>query len=365
MLRLTSWVVVSVAAGCTSAERPPPPPSAAEPLGATATPVHVPRPVRAETPMWRWTSILGEDGPQWSLERALAERGDVMVTATGDSHEGVEVVAKGPELSWTARIGQRQSNAVALAMTDDAIYAAHFHAIATGARVAKLDATDGAVQWDQPLTGVGPIGHSKYRNEVQVRLSDDGLHVYGWESGGAYVEVVDLDTGAQRHHADVDMTLATLPWTWEGDPDDWVHGATRFSVSDGVTARLVDDDAARLVLEGEPDGPRQVDLPVAEGELATGAGLVLDDTIYFVHGSGISTGARLYAIDRDALTTRWQRDLYGVGPVGHSEYFNMLQIGTAAGHVVVYGNEAYGRYLEVVDPVSGTSVVNKVWTGRA
>src|SRR5690606_42077852 len=49
----------------------------------------------------------------------------------------------------------------------------------------------------------------------------------------------------------------------------------------------------------------------------------------------------------------WEKRLLGIGLVAHSEYWNMLQIAVVDDAVVVYGNEASGRYVEVVDPKSG------------
>jgi hypothetical protein len=45
------------------------------------------------------------------------------------------------------------------------------------------------------IEGIGPTLHSKYGNRVQLRVINNWLVVFGDESGGRYVEVVDSKNG--------------------------------------------------------------------------------------------------------------------------------------------------------------------------
>jgi outer membrane protein assembly factor BamB len=336
-------VPVLLLLGCTPTERPA---SVAAP--AVAAPDEItpeaespaPRPA-SEAPAWHWASTGPVDGdPPWPAERVCVALPEGEVQVHGDGSAAMRVESTDPNARWTATIDSERSNAAAVAVTDDAIFVAHFHAIATGARVAKLRRDDGRQDWDVPLFGVGSIGHSRYRNDVQVEVLDGRLHVYGWESGGAYVEVLDLETGRQLHHAPVDLARAGLPWSWHGDPDAWHRTPTTFALGDDVV------------------------LPFAEGEFSTGAAVTYEGVVFLAHGSAIATGATLYAIDPGDGTIRWQRRLRGAGPVAHSEYFNALQVGVEGDAIVVYGNESAGRYLEVVGPDTGRVLASKLWTGR-
>ncbi len=72
----------------------------------------------------------------------------------------------------------------ALAADDRNVYVASLSGIATGTTIAAFDAKTGIPQWRKSLFGVGPVDHSKYFNEVAMRMS-----------GG---NIVDLWLGGRR-----------------------------------------------------------------------------------------------------------------------------------------------------------------------
>ncbi|MEK9141332.1 MAG: hypothetical protein AAB308_09790 [Nitrospirota bacterium] len=96
---------------------------------------------------------------------------------------------------WTRRIPAVRANAAVLLHRAGKLYAALYSNIATGCRILALDAASGDVLWDTPLKGLGPLHHSKYSNLVQLRLINNWLVVFGNESGGKYIEVLDLTRG--------------------------------------------------------------------------------------------------------------------------------------------------------------------------
>ncbi|MBI5488884.1 MAG: hypothetical protein HY905_16240 [Deltaproteobacteria bacterium] len=83
-----------------------------------------------------------------------------------------------------------------LALDGGVLYVTRFSDIATGCQVTAYDAASGTVRWGTRLQGIGPIGHSEYLNKVEMKVLDARwLAVFGWESGGCYVEVLDRGDG--------------------------------------------------------------------------------------------------------------------------------------------------------------------------
>ncbi len=343
------WIPVMVLVACTPIDRPEKP---AAQDGAELVAVRPHREASDGLP-WQWSF----DGPPTDPRPWTPDTFELEVSGGRVKVAGGDALHVAFEGRWSTKLGDGFADTAAIAVAEDAVYAAYYHRIATGARVAKLRIADGSIAWDVALVGAGPIAHSKYRNDVQVQIMGNRVHVYGWESGGAYVEVLDTESGAQLDHTAVPQTFTDLPWTWRGDPDAWERAPVVFTVDGGASARLEDGDQARLRI----DGGKTIALPRGEGELGTGAGVLHDGTIFFAHASGISTGAWLYAIRPSDGAILWEKRLLGIGLVAHSEYWNMLQIAVVDDAVVVYGNEASGRYVEVVDPKSGDTIVNKAW----
>ena len=86
------------------------------------------------------------------------------------------------------------------ARRDKTLYIAEHHAIATGCRVDAVDLDTGKRLWSTQLEGIGPTGHSEYRNQVNIELDGNGVVVFGNESHGCYVEVLNVRTGTQVAH---------------------------------------------------------------------------------------------------------------------------------------------------------------------
>lgn len=109
-----------------------------------------------------------------------------------------------------------------------------------------------------------------------------------------------------------------------------------------------------------PDGPAAVSRLDPQGQprwttavpsdFVPGAALVAaDDRVILVHHSIISSGATAVALDAATGRILWTTDLQALGPVAHSEYLNHVAVELQGGAIVVFGAEAAGRYIEVVD----------------
>ena len=75
------------------------------------------------------------------------------------------------------------------------LYTAVYSRSATGCRVVAQDAAPGVTLWQAALQALGSVHHSKYGNAVQLRIVGNRLAVFGMESAGRYIELLDLDTG--------------------------------------------------------------------------------------------------------------------------------------------------------------------------
>ena len=83
----------------------------------------------------------------------------------------------------------------------DVLYRADYHWTSSGCAVVAFDLKAGKELWKASLKGLGPVDHSKYRNRVWMeRLDETVFAVYGHESAGRYVELVDYKSGRTVGH---------------------------------------------------------------------------------------------------------------------------------------------------------------------
>lgn len=84
------------------------------------------------------------------------------------------------------------------------------------------------------------------------------------------------------------------------------------------------------------------------------AALVLDHgTLYSARYSDIATGCTMHAFDARTGVERWKTHLLGIGPIGHSEYLNAVELRMVDGRPTAFGWESGGRYVEALDPATG------------
>ncbi len=85
---------------------------------------------------------------------------------------------------------------VSFAQRGGVLYYADFHPSSSGCSVVAFDLNAKKQLWKADLKGLGPIDHSKYWNDVRLEVLDgDAIQVFGKESAGRYVEIVDRGTG--------------------------------------------------------------------------------------------------------------------------------------------------------------------------
>lgn len=77
----------------------------------------------------------------------------------------------------------------------------------------------------------------------------------------------------------------------------------------------------------------------------------------YAHGF---TGCQVFALDGSTGQHLWDTQLEGLGSVGHGRYSNRVQMKIRDGQLLVFGDEASGRYIEGLDPASGRQLYHRL-----
>jgi hypothetical protein len=84
-----------------------------------------------------------------------------------------------------------------------------------------------------------------------------------------------------------------------------------------------------------------------------------NDILYIAEYCPIASGCDVVALDLTTGKQLWKSRLQGIGPTGHSQYLNLVNMETDGQRVIVTGNEAHGRYIEHLDLQSGKTLANQ------
>jgi len=120
----------------------------------------------------------------------------VEVRGVNENTKTVRILREGKEVcAWEDR------GARAFLTHGNALYRADYSPISSGCAVIAVDLKTGKDLWTVNLKGLGPIDHSKYHNRVWMEPVDDSAFaVYGHESAGRYVELIDSKSGKTLGH---------------------------------------------------------------------------------------------------------------------------------------------------------------------
>ena len=92
-------------------------------------------------------------------------------------------------------------NTTPFAQRDGILYYAKFGTASNGCAVVAFDLSAKKEMWRTRLKGIGRVNHFGYSNSVRLEvLDDDTLRVFGKESFGRYVEIVNRETGKTVGH---------------------------------------------------------------------------------------------------------------------------------------------------------------------
>ena len=92
--------------------------------------------------------------------------------------------------------------------------------------------------------------------------------------------------------------------------------------------------------------------------------VVARDVLYYADFIPRRHGCAVIAYDLKSEKLLWKTDLWGIEVDGHSKYLNLINLEIADRHLIVYGNESFGRYIELLDLKTGKTVGNRVVADR-
>ncbi len=87
---------------------------------------------------------------------------------------------------------------------------------------------------------------------------------------------------------------------------------------------------------------------------------VQEDKLFYADFSPVSTGGHIIAIDLNSGTELWNEPLQALGDPSHFAYSNRINMFCSGSVLSIYGNEAFGRYIEYKKVDTGTTVGNKI-----
>jgi hypothetical protein len=87
------------------------------------------------------------------------------------------------------------------------------------------------------------------------------------------------------------------------------------------------------------------------------------DMLYYADFSPSASGCRIVGYHLQAREEIWKTPLLGVGRLAHSMYHNRVNMKLDNRHLIIYGDEAASRYIELLDPFTGRIVGHRLWRG--
>jgi outer membrane protein assembly factor BamB len=146
----------------------------------------------ADAAEWKWndkTATLVHSAslkqPAYEVKAEPKARYEVRVTFAKDGKERFTLGA--------------HEHTVFRVVGDTLVYAS-FHPSANGATMIAVDLKTGKELWKTSLKGIGLVSHFAYRNYLNMEADADTITVFGNESFGKYVEILDTKTGKTVGH---------------------------------------------------------------------------------------------------------------------------------------------------------------------
>jgi len=225
-----------------------------------------------------------------------------------------------------------------------------------GYQVHALDARTGKVHWmvePRPLRSSPDAAQAIQLGIDSARAGQAQVVVYRNSRSEPFVDVLDLSSGKPVASAGVPPKLTTLPWRDLPRTERWpslASNGARFLVQGGSRETIT---VRRLDRGGKQSWSARL-TRISCGDRAALA--ILDQRLFVASYCGSATGTEVTALDARAGSELWKAVPYGVGPIGHSKYSNAVALATAHGHLVVFGDESGGRYIETFAPDTGRPV---------
>jgi hypothetical protein len=90
----------------------------------------------------------------------------------------------------------------------------------------------------------------------------------------------------------------------------------------------------------------------------------LESVIFVADYHPLSSGCSIVAFDLATRKEVWKAELRGIGPIAHSKYSNHVAISADRDAVLVKGDEAGGRYFELLDAKTGETIAHRIVDGK-
>lgn len=296
-----------------------------------------------------------------------------------------------------AHVGERRwgfdvrdgRSAAALLREGETLVVARFERTGFGVIVERFHLDRGERRWRRELAGLPvPIGGLAVQ-AIELAREGERVVVRGWDAGGRWAVALDANDGSVRDATVFEGTgdprasesppgapvlASDLPWRWDGpelSARARLDSPTEVAVEtpEGGRCRWVperngersDDDRAHLECLG-PDGERTWGFDDASPwpDMEGRALAIEGDVLFVLSFHRAASGASMTAYELTTGAERWTTWLRGLGPIAHSGYVAWAELRIEDGRPVVYGWEASGRYVEVLDPATGASVLSRV-----
>ena len=92
--------------------------------------------------------------------------------------------------------------------------------------------------------------------------------------------------------------------------------------------------------------------------------LVKEDILFFANFSSVGTGGEIVAVNLSKGKEIWCEKLKALGDISHMAYSNKIQIEHRQNAIWVWGNESFGKYLELKDMKTGKTIAHRVFGGQ-
>ena len=238
---------------------------------------------------------------------------------------------------------------------DDALYVVCFPVAGEGYQVHALQATTGTVRW---MVEPRPLGRSKNEQAIQLDGQGQQVAVHCHNPVAPFVDLLDRATGRPTASDAPPPALTTIAWhaarspraAWPTLKLDHGHVEVRGQGGKVVVRKL--------------DGKRPVwSTTLAVRPYGNQALIVPDEPavkrLFLAIYCGGASGVELSGLDAATGRVLWRTSPYGVGPIGHSKYCNAVGIEVLLDHLVVFGDESGGHYVEALDLATGRSVATR------
>jgi len=151
---------------------------------------------------FRWPPV-GPRGARFGHRWPAEGGGDHRARRRGDAIELLATDPKG-ELRWRTTLDPKAgpwSSSAVVAEHAGCVVVVVYNGGSSGASAYVVDREHGTLRFSSSPGSIGSIGHSRYGNDVGLALFGQGIvRVYGHESGGDYLGVLDLGAGRLLGH---------------------------------------------------------------------------------------------------------------------------------------------------------------------